>query len=195
MSKGKKSARRYNKKQMVELLTNLFQSRANETLSFKQIFKALHFDTHPAKMLAIDVMEEMAWDDFLSKVSENAYRLNTKGQVQEGIFVRKTNGKNSVIPDGSDKPIFVSERNSLYAMNGDRVRVSLMARRRSHIKEAMVTEIIQRAKDTFVGKLKVERDFAFLIMESNMFANDILIPKKKLKGLPAKGCSRQIQKA
>ena len=182
MSKGKKSARRYNKKQMVELLTNLFQSRANETLSFKQIFKALHFDTHPAKMLAIDVMEEMAWDDFLSKVSENAYRLNTKGQVQEGIFVRKTNGKNSVIPDGSDKPIFVSERNSLYAMNGDRVRVSLMARRRSHIKEAMVTEIIQRAKDTFVGKLKVERDFAFLIMESNMFANDILIPKKKLKG-------------
>jgi len=182
MSKGKKSARRYNKKQMVELLTNLFQSRANETLSFKQIFKALHFDTHPAKMLAIDVMEEMAWDDFLSKVSENAYRLNTKGQVQEGIFVRKTNGKNSVIPDGSDKPIFVSERNSLYAMNGDRVRVSLMARRRSHIKEAMVTEIIQRAKDTFVGKLKVERDFAFLIMESNMFANDILIPNKKLKG-------------
>ena len=182
MSKGKKGARRYNKRQIVELLTNLFQSRPNETMSFKQIFKTLHLDTHPAKMLAIDAMEEMAWDDFLSKVSDNSYRLNTKGQVQEGIFVRKSNGKNSVIPDGSDKPIFVSERNSLYAMNGDRVRVSLMARRRSHIKEAMVTEIIQRAKDTFVGKLKVEKDFAFLIMESNMFANDILIPKKKLKG-------------
>ncbi len=182
MSKGKKGGRRYNKRLVVELLTDLFQSRPNETLSFKQIFRTLHLDTHPAKMLAIDAMEEMAWDDFLSKVSDSSYRLNTKGQVQEGIFVRKTNGKNSVIPDGSDKPIFVSERNSLYAMNGDRVRVSLMARRRSHIKEAMVTEIIQRAKDTFVGKLKVERDFAFLIMESNMFANDILIPKKKLKG-------------
>ena len=123
MSKGKKGARRYNKRQIVELLTNLFQSRPNETMSFKQIFKTLHLDTHPAKMLAIDAMEEMAWDDFLSKVSENAYRLNTKGQVQEGIFVRKSNGKNSVILDGSDKPIFVSERNSLYAMNGDRVRV------------------------------------------------------------------------
>ena len=44
-------------------------------------------------MLAIDVMEEMAWDDFLSKVGENAYTLNTKGQVQEGVFVRKSNGK------------------------------------------------------------------------------------------------------
>lgn len=182
MSKSKKGARRLNKTQIEEMLIALFQSRPNETLSFKNIFKILRLTTHPAKMLAINTMEEMAWDDFLSRVSDNSYRLNTKGQVQEGTFVRKSNGKNSVIPDGSDKPIFVSERNSLYAMNGDRVRVSLMARRRSHIKEAMVTEIIARAKDTFVGTLKVEKDYAFLIMESNMFANDIFIPKKKLKG-------------
>ena len=40
-------------------------------------------------MLAIDVMEELAWDDFLSKVGESAYTLNTKGQVQEGTFIRK----------------------------------------------------------------------------------------------------------
>ena len=182
MAKGKKGGKRYNKRQVAELLTSLFQSHPNETLNFKYIFKALHLDTHPAKMLAIDAMEEMAWDDFLTKVSDTSYRLNLQGQVQEGIFVRKSNGKNSVITDGSGKPVFVSERNSLYAMNGDRVRVTLLARRRSHIKEAMVTEIISRAKETFVGQLKVEKDYAFLIMESNMFANDVLIPKKKLKG-------------
>lgn len=49
-------------------------------------------------MLAIDVMEEMAWDDYLAKVGENAYTLNTKGQVQEGVFLRKSNGKNSSFP-------------------------------------------------------------------------------------------------
>ena len=57
-----------------------------------------------------------------------------------------------------------------------------MARRRNHIKEAMVIEILQRRKDTFVGKLKVERDFALLITQENMFVHDIIIPKKKLKG-------------
>jgi ribonuclease R len=133
-------------------------------------------------MLAIDIMEEMAWDDFLSKVSENSYRLNTQGQTVEGTFIRKANGKNSFIADGSDKPVFVAERNSLFALNGDRVKVTMMARREKHIKEAMVIEIVKRAHDEFVGRLKVERDFAFLISNSNIFTYDIFIPKKKLKG-------------
>ena len=41
--------------------------------SFKEIFRALRLDTHPAKMLAVDVMEEMAWDDFLVRKGESAY--------------------------------------------------------------------------------------------------------------------------
>ena len=164
------------------MLQTLFQQNPNETFSFKQIFKALKLDTHPAKMLAIDSMEEMAWDDFLSKVSETSYRLNTKGQVQEGTFIRKANGKNSFMPDDGGKPIFISERNSMFALNGDRVRVTLMARRQNHIKEAMVTEIISHKMDQAVGKLKVEKDFAFLITEGNIFVHDIMVPKKKLKG-------------
>ena len=178
----KKGGKRLNKRKVVEMLQTLFQQNPNETFSFKQIFKTLKLDTHPAKMLAIDSMEEMAWDDFLSKVSETSYRLNTKGQVQEGTFIRKANGKNSFMPDDGGKPIFISERNSMFALNGDRVRVTLMARRQNHIKEAMVTEIISHKMDQAVGKLKVEKDFAFLITEGNIFVHDIMVPKKKLKG-------------
>ena len=181
MSKGK-GKKRLNKKQIAEMLQTLFQQNPNETFSFKQIFKALKFDTHPVKMMAIDLMEEMAWDDFLSKASDNSYRLNLKTQVQEGTFIRKANGKNSFLPDDGGKPIFVSERNSMFALNGDRVKVAMMARREKHIKEAMVVEILSHKMDQAVGKLKVERDYAFLITEGNIFVNDILIPKKKLKG-------------
>ena len=181
MSKGK-GKKRLSKKQIAEMLQTLFQQNPNETFSFKQIFKALKFDTHPVKMMAIDLMEEMAWDDFLSKVSDNSYRLNLKTQVQEGTFIRKANGKNSFEPDDGGKPIFVSERNSMFALNGDRVKVALMARRQNHIKEAMVVEIISHKMDQAVGKLKVEKDYAFLVTEGNIFVHDILIPKKKLKG-------------
>lgn len=159
----------------------LFSAHPGQTLTFKEIFKALRLDTHPAKMLAVDVMEEMAWDDAITKVSVNAYKLNTEGQVQDGVFRRKANGKNSFIPDGGDKPVFVSERNSMSALDGDRVRVSFMARRRNHIKEAQVIEILQRKKDTFVGRLRVDRDIAFLVTNDTLFTHDILIPKNKLK--------------
>ena len=181
MSK-KNGGKRLNKRTLQEMLQTLFQQNPNETFSFKQVFKQLKLDTHPAKMMAIDMMEEMAWDDYLSKVSDNSYRLNLKTQVQEGTFIRKANGKNSFQPDDGGTPVFVSERNSLFAMNGDRVRVAYMARRAKHIKEAMVVEILSHKRDQAVGRLKVEKDYAFLVTEGNIFVHDVLIPKKKLKG-------------
>ena len=181
MSKHK-SGKRLTKQRLAEMLQTLFQQHPNETFSLKQIFRELKLSTHPAKMLAVDVMDEMAWDDFLTKASDNSYCLNLKTQVQEGTFIRKANGKNSFQPDDGSKNIFVSERNSLFAMNGDRVRVAMMARREKHMKEAMVVEILSHKRDQAVGKLKVEKDFAFLVTEGNIFVHDILIPKKKLKG-------------
>ena len=178
----KKGGKRITKKQIVEMLEGFFQNNPNETFSFKQIFKSLKLVTHPMKMLAIDVMEEMAWDDFLTKVSDNQYRLNTKTQLQEGTFRRKANGKNSFIPDDGSQPVFVAERNSMSALDGDRVQVAFMARREKHIKEAMVTAILQRKRTEFVGKLRVEKDLAVLVTSDNLLAHDIIIPKSKLKG-------------
>jgi len=178
---NKKGGKRMCKKDVAVALVDFFQKNPNETFSFKQIFKSLKFDTHPLKMVAIDTMEEMAWDDFLTRVSDSSYRLNTKTQVQEGKFRRKRNGKNSFIPDDGSQPVFVAERNSMGALDGDKVQVTFLARRQKHIKEAMVIAILKRAHDTIVGKLRVERDYAILVPQDNIFANDIIIPKNRLK--------------
>lgn len=180
--KERRGGKRMTKNQLAKVLEAFFSSQPDKTLTLKEIFHSLRLNTHPLKMLAMDIMDEMSWDDAITKVSDNSYKLNTNGQVQEGRFVRKSNGKNSFIPDGSDKPIFVSERNSMSALTGDRVRVSMMARRRNHIKEAQVIEILQRAKDQFVGRLRVDNDIAFLVTAENTMAQNILIPKNKLKG-------------
>ena len=73
MKKEHKSTKRLTKKQIFEMLTSFFQAQPERIFSIKQIFHSLKLNTHPLKMLAIDVMEDMAWDDFLSKAGENAY--------------------------------------------------------------------------------------------------------------------------
>ena len=171
-----------NKRQVAEALQALFAAEPGKVLSLKYIFKHLNLDTHPLKMLAVDTLEEMAWDDYVTKVSDNSYRLNMKTQVQVGRFRRKQNGKNSFIPDDGSQPVFVAERNSMSALDGDRVQATFMARRKKHMKEAMVTAILERARDTFVGRLRVGKDMAFLVTPGNIFVNDIIIPKRKLKG-------------
>lgn len=178
----KKAGKRQGKKEVADKLTALFQSECDKVFSFKDVFRKLKFDTHPLKMLAIDIMEEMAWDDFLTKVDETHYRLNTKTQTQKGIFKRKPNGKNSFIPADGSQPVFVAERNSMYALDGDQVEVMYTARRMRHIKEAVVIRILKRAKDTFVGKLKIVDDIAFITTQDQLMNNDIIIPQRKLKG-------------
>ena len=99
-----------------------------------------------------------------------------------GRFVRKSNGKNSFIPDDGGDPIFIAERNSAHAMNNDRVRIAYYARRRGKTAEGEVLEVLERANDSFVGTLEVTKNYAFLLTENRTLANDIFIPKDKLKG-------------
>ena len=67
-------------------------------------------------------------------------------------------------------------------MNNDKVRIAFYAKRRGCEAEGEVIEILQRANDTFVGTLEVEKSYAFLVTENRTLANDIFIPKDKLKG-------------
>lgn len=180
--KAKGGKKRLTKKQLAAQLQQLFEEHPDTVFTYKEIFRQLHLNTHPLKMLAIDILDELSWEDYLKKVSDTSYQLNTKGQVQEGRFVRKANGKNSFIPDGQDKPIFVAERNSMGALTGDRVRVSFMARRKQHIKEAQVIEILQRAKDQFVGRMRVDHDVAYCVPQGDNMVRGIIIPRKKTKG-------------
>ncbi len=181
MGKAKKGGKRMNKRQLTELLASFFQGQPNKTFSLKDIFRNLKLDTHPLKMLAIDILEELSWDDFLTRVTDTSFRLNQSGQVLEGTFIRKRTGKNSFQPDGTDQPpVFVAERNSMYALDGDRVRVTLMARRNRHIKEAVVTEILKRSKTQFVGKVLTEHGVAFVRPDGENLSKDIIVPKRLL---------------
>ena len=67
-------------------------------------------------------------------------------------------------------------------MNNDKVKVALCAKRKKHQLEAQVIEILEHANETFVGVLKVSKNYAFLLTETSTLANDIFIPKDKLKG-------------
>ena len=181
MGKAKKGGKRMNKRQLTELLASFFQGQPNKTFSLKDIFRNLKLDTHPLKMLAIDILEELSWDDFLTRITDTSFRLNQSGQVLEGTFIRKRTGKNSFQPDGTDQPpVFVAERNSMYALDGDRVRVTLMARRNRHIKEAVVTEILKRSKTQFVGKVLTEHGVAFVRPDGENLSKDIIVPKRLL---------------
>ncbi len=178
----KKSAGRLTKKQIAQMLLDIFAAEPERNFNVKELFRTLRAVNHPTKMLVMDALSDLVLDDYLTTDAQGNYRSAIRSNVMTGIFQRKRNGHNAFVPDDGGKSILVFERNSLHALDGDRVRVTMLARRAGHAREAEVTEILEREKDTFVGKLQVEKNFAFLITESRSLANDIFIPKDKLKG-------------
>jgi len=180
--KEKKAGKHMKKSELAEQLMTWLQMRPNEDFALKQIFRGLNLTTHPLKMLCVDILNEMAEDDFLQVLENGHLKLNNHGIILTGIFQRKNTGKNSFVPDDGSEPIFIAERRSGHAMHGDKVKVALTAKRKGRKVEGEVIEIIERAKDTFVGTLKVDKYYAFLLTEDRTLANDIFIPRDMLKG-------------
>ncbi len=177
----KRSGKRLNKKAMAELLIELFQQNPNWEFTTKRIFADLGLKTHPLKMLCLDVLSDLLFDEYVREVSRGKFVLCDFGQTLEGVFQRKPSGRNTFVPDDGSEPVSIAERNSGHALDGDRVKVVLFAKRRGFNKEGEVVEIIERVNDTFVGTLRVEKSYAFLLTETRTLDHDIFIPKSKLK--------------
>lgn len=180
--KEKKAGKRMNKKQLTELLMAFFQQHPTDELPQKYIFDSLRLTTHPLKMLCMEILYDFIEDDFIKESSKHRYKLNNRGIEMTGTFHRKKNGNNTFLPDDGGEPILIAERNSAHAMDGDKVKVFFFPKRKHRMIEAEVVEILERSNDTFVGTLSINKSYAFLLTESRRLANDIFIPKDKLKG-------------
>ncbi len=176
------SGKRLKKQDMITRVVNLFNHYPKELMNYKQVAAEIGASTQVNKLMVSEILERLHEDDFLIEEDRGKFRLNGMGLIAEGLFERRSNGKNALIPDGGGKSIFIAERNSMHAMNGDKVKVQILAKRKGREPEAEVLEILERAKNTFVGVLEVSKGYAFLIVDNKILANDIFIPRDKLKG-------------
>ena len=167
---------------MIQSILSVFQAAPKEPFNYKQISKLIGADNEVQKLQVVDILYDLSAEDIISEVDRGRYRMNQIGTQAVGTFSRRSNGKNSFVPEDGGTPIFIAERNSGHAMDGDIVRVQVFAKRRGAEPEGEVVEIIESKERVFVGKLQVMKGFAFLVTESKTLANDIFIPKDKLKG-------------
>ncbi len=187
MSKNKaphKKDKRKTKSDITNSVVNFFNKNSSESFGIKQVAEKLGFKKPAEKQLISNILYDLQEDDFIIETGKGKYKSNNRGIFVEGVFERRSNGKNFFVPDGeSDSAhIFIAERNSAHAMNGDRVKIQMLAKRKGRDPEGEVLEILERKQTTFVGTLDVQKQFAFLVMDSKILANDIFIPKDNLKG-------------
>lgn len=167
---------------LTEQVATYIQSQGTRTFNYRQAARALCLERPEDVRTVALILAGMAFDGDILEVEPGRYKAITRATTAEGIFVRRSNGKNSVITDPDDEQIFVAERNSMHALNGDRVRVTVAAHVPGREPEAVVTDIIEKKDQTFIGTLRVDKNMAMLQTDSKFLATDIYIPRKALKG-------------
>ena len=181
-SSSKGENKRMKKEAMINAIINVFKSSPKEPFNYRQISSMIGVTNQVQKLQVVDILYDLSSDNFISEIDRGRYRYNDWGTTAVGTFMRRQNGKNSFIPEDGGTPIFVAERNSAHALNGDKVKIQLHAKRKGADPEGEVIEILESQRRSITGKLQVTKGFAFLITEDKTLANDIFIPKDKLKG-------------
>lgn len=167
---------------LFEQIAEYISQQKNNTFNYKQVSAAIGVKTGPKQREVAMRLYELALDGEIIEVAPGKYKAPNRSNYMTGTFVRRSNGKNAVVTDEDGESIFVAERNSMHALNGDKVRVMVSAARRGAEPEAEVIEITEKNDQVFIGVLTVERGYALLSTDSKYLATDIFIPKDKLRG-------------
>mgnify|MGYP001377241483 FL=1 len=170
------------KKDLTLSVTDFLQENIDKQFNYKQIAAAIDVRGEEGKRVLAKVLDKLRDEEVLLESSRGRYRINNRGLMLDGRFERRSNGKNFFVPDDDGNIIYIPERNSKHAMNGDRVRVQLLAKRKRAETEGAVVEILEHKQTRFVGVLEVQKHFAFLVMDSKFLSNDIFVPKEDLLG-------------
>lgn len=181
MAKKKKAKKGegFNKKMLMKSIMGIFSSDPSQSLNYKQIAQQLEAKDATSKRLISEVLYELAELGALREVYRGKFMVKQLSAALEGVVEMENDGNAYVITDDNQE-VFVPEYNLNHALHGDRVKVAITPKRRRKRMEAEVVEVVERAKRTFVGKIEVEKNYAFVIPDNKLMPYDIFIPKESL---------------
>ncbi len=182
MKKNKDTgSRRMKKRELQQKIMEFLLKQNKQSFNYKQIAFAIDATNPQNRLDIINLLDELVAAEEIQEVGLGKYKaFSNRGTENVGYFVRRSNGKNAVVID--DEQIMVAERNSMHALNGDKVRVMVSAARAGREPEAQVIEILEAKEQVFIGTLKVDKNYSALVTDSKFLAADIIIARNKLKG-------------
>ncbi len=180
-SKKLKQSTILNKKKLKNSILSELYDQPGKTFNYKQVSSWLGVKGDEERRLINVALQELKDDEYIEQVARGSYKIKARTGTISGTVELQRQGFAYINSEEADGPILVSARNLNHAMDGDKVRVMLYARRKKHDLEGEVTEIVERAKTHFVGTVEMSQNFAFLL-PSGKVGFDIFISKENLNG-------------
>jgi len=171
-----------NKKSLRENILSIFRNSPKASFNYKEIAKRLDIKDSPVKRMITEILYELLQEEHLEEKRTGMFSLKTEAFYVVGKVDLTANGYGFIITDEYPEDIFVSMKNLNHALHGDKVKVYLFAKHKKKRPEGEVVEIIERARNSFVGIIETSKSYAFLVPSGKQIPFDIFIPTRNLSG-------------
>lgn len=169
------------KNELARNIIAVFKEYPDKTFNYKQLSSLFGIKNDSQRVIVNDILYELRDEDFLTETARGKFKLNSREGYITGTIERR-GVKTYLIPEDGGEEVFIPERKTNHAINGDLVYVYLYARRKGQPLEGEVIEVIERSKDTFVGILEKSNIGMFLLLDNKIATNDIFIAPQNLHG-------------
>ncbi|MFV0362331.1 MAG: ribonuclease R [Suipraeoptans sp.] len=129
----------------------------------------------------LDVLE----DEGKIHRTKNGKYAKGRGHSIVGVYRANARGFGFVILDDENKAdIFIPEKDTNGAFDGDEVEIVLTGDSNGKSKEGKIVKIINRSIKTVVGmfQLNVKKNYGFVLADNRKFSKDIFVPIEKSMG-------------
>jgi len=128
----------------------------------------------------------------MNKKQHKHAKSKTHQHIATGTLDITRSGIGYVIVEGQEKDIFVRPQHFNQALNGDRVSVKINRHGRSGRMEGEIVQVLERKQSEFIGRIEINKNFAFFIPDKSKGTPDMYIPGDKING--AKNNDRVVVK-
>ena len=184
MSKVKKleKAVSFNKAGLKTSIMGFFYEEPTYVYNYKQLASKLGIKNTNGQLLVSVALQELRDNQALEEVSKGRFRLKAKsGGTIIGTIELNYKGFGQVFCEELNDTVLIQAPNMNHALDGDKVKIRLFARRKKSDTEGEVVEVLERGRKTLVGTVEISKFSAFLIPTKRM-PFDLFIPMDKLKG-------------
>jgi ribonuclease R len=178
----KPSPKSANKKILRSKIIGIFNQNTAQALNYKQIGAKLGLGDQDQRRLISDVLEELLRSGQLIEPERGKYKLKVRGGHITGTVQMTRSGAAYIITDEVKEDVYINNRNVNRALNGDKVKVYLYARREGQRLMGEIVEILEQRERTFVGTIERSSGYYFMIPDNKDMPYDIFIHPRNLKG-------------
>ncbi len=163
------------------MILSEFRKDPNASLNYKQLSKRMGIADSGSRRAVLNALEKMVRNDQLVQEDRGKYKLKHKVRFLEGVIDFTQSGSAWVRIEGLSEDVKVSSNRVGRALQGDTVHVNISSTKKNKIKGEVI-RVTERAEHHIIGRLEVFANYAFLIPDSNKYAQDFYVPLNKLAG-------------